>query len=123
MNGSVTKKQLLNKLITSYNKTFLIRTFCRSKMTYGIENVSLTKKDINDLKVAEGKILKRALGLSKYASTTAVQQALELGTTEDILKLEKLKFFLRLLENSVTYAILNDQIKDTRNLPAKSLLN
>lgn len=119
----LTKHGLLNKAMSANLKAFLIRTFCRSKMVYGLENVSLTKKDTNDLKVVEGKILKRALSLSKYSSTTAVQQALGLGTTEDTLNLQRLKFFLRLLENAVTHAILNNQLKDAKNLPAKSLLN
>lgn len=86
------KHGLLNKEMSADLKAFLIRTFCRSRMTYGLENVFLTKKDIGDLKVVEGKIIKRALMLSKFTSTSTIQQALKLGETDDLIKLQKLIF-------------------------------
>lgn len=92
-------------------------------MVYGLENLSLTKKDISDLKILEGKIIKRALSLTKYASTTAIQQALGLGETDNLIATQKLKFFTRLINNSVTRNILESQLKEIKQIPAKSLLN
>ena len=91
-------------------------------MVYGLENIFLTKRDVNDLKVLEGKIIKRALALPKFSSTSTIQQALKLGETEEMVKRQKLKFFVRLLDNRATNAIIQAQLTKYNQLPAKSLL-
>ena len=78
---------------------------------------------MKDLATLEGKIIKRALSLSKYSSTSAILDALNLGDTVDHLKTLKLSFFIRLLNNSLTRNILSNQLDNPKSLPAKSLLS
>ncbi len=55
-------------LINSQTSPFLIaqlfKTFVRPKILYGMESLDLTKTEVNSLRKAETKVLKRLLGLS-----------------------------------------------------------
>ncbi len=103
-------------------KTFLYNTYCRATLKYGIENTHFNQTQLKLLQTQEGIILKRALMLSKYSSTTKLFKALEIEPITSIIKSHKLKFILRLAENQLTKRLLDNQCKDYDHLHKESLV-
>jgi hypothetical protein len=104
-------------------KCFLVETFCRSRLQYGIENVILTKNDLRSQQSTEAKVLKRALNLSKFSCTTDLLNALEMTSIETVSRMRKLSFLLQLMTNSFTKQIVEALVYDHMNISAKSLIS
>ncbi len=83
-------------------KAHLYKAYCRSTLTYGLENVYLNKQDLNELAKYEAKILKASLRVSKRSSTTRVMRILGIESIEKTLIQRKLGFFIQLMNNVVT---------------------
>ena len=103
-------------------KTFLFETYCRSTSQYGLANTHLTHKDLADLGILEGKIIKVAFGLTKYHSTTTLYNAIKITPLDELIKIRKLQSFLQLLKFDVTARIIEQQINDESSLSNKSLM-
>lgn len=92
---------------TSVNvKTFLYKVYCRPVLLYGIENLTLQKKDVKNIQTIEGTLIKYSYSLSKTTRTTNLLNAVEIDQSSNRIQLIKLKFFLRLLNNDTTRNIL-----------------
>ena len=87
-------------------KSFLYKVYSRSTLKYGFENVYFNKKLINEIKGHEGTMIKRALYLPKYCSTTAILNALNIQPVDMLIKKCKLNFLLGLTKDKLTYKIL-----------------
>ena len=57
---------------------------CRPILTYGCETINLRMKHRQDLDKLQSKLLKTALGLSKFARTTPLLEALKLPKISDV---------------------------------------
>ena len=82
----------------------------------------MTQTSYKDLESVEAKIIKRALGLSKYQSTSMIINALDIAPTIAIVKIRKLEFVKQLQRNTLTNKILNEQLKKKTLLAAKSYI-
>lgn len=113
---------LNTNILSSELKSFLIGVYCRSTLQYGIENTYMTQTSYRELEMIEAKIIKKALGLSKYQSTSMIINALDIAPTIDIIKIRKLEFAKQLQKNSLTSRILKEQLNKKTLLSAKSYI-
>jgi hypothetical protein len=103
-------------------KIKLIKIYCTTTLTYGMQCCDLTSKDINDLHSTEAQLVKRSVGLSKYAKTTPFYNALFLNNMDTTLKIIKLKFLIQLMDNELCKHILTNQMMQPNKLHKSSLL-
>jgi hypothetical protein len=107
------KKVGINSLNMSVElKKFLMDVYGRSTLLYGVENTFLYKRDYKDLAGLESKIIKNAVKLNKYHSTSLLNDALEIKPLESVIEIRKIKFMLRLMRYPITSAILEAQSSD-----------
>jgi hypothetical protein len=111
---------LNTNILSTELKSFLLNVYCRSSMQYGVENTYLTEKAYNEYTTVEANIIKRALGLSKYHSTTMIMNALDQAPTAASIKIRKLSFTKQLCQNKITYRILGQQFDEVAKLATKS---
>jgi hypothetical protein len=101
-------------------KAFLFDTYCRSTTQYGLSCNYLTQKDVSDLAILEGKILKVAFGLTKYHSTSMLLHAIKLKPLEKLIKIRKLQTIQQLMGYELTADIINKQLTENKRIPCKS---
>jgi endonuclease/exonuclease/phosphatase family metal-dependent hydrolase len=97
---------------TSVNmKTFLYKVYCRPILYYGIENLTLNKKDVQTIQSIEATLIKYSYNLSKTTRTTNLLNAVEIEQSNNRIKVTKLKFFIRLMKNEITRRIIDVIVK------------
>jgi hypothetical protein len=104
-------------------KIKLIKIYCTTTLTYGMQCCDLNIKDVNDLHSTEAQLIKRSLNISKYAKTTPLYNALYLNNMETTLTVIKLKFLIQLMNNELCMHILKTQMLQPNKLHKSSLLN
>lgn len=111
----------MNNIINEYSNPFLIaqlyKTFIRPVLLYGNEALDLRKSEINDLKRAEGNIIKKLLHIPIRSRTTWLLNALNIVPMDIYLENQKLNFIKRLIDNKFTcklikYDMKNDMLND-----------
>lgn len=113
---------LNTNILSAELKSFLVGVYCRSSLQYGIENTYLTGRAYNELESVEARIIKRALGLSKYHSTSMIINALDLTPTVETIKIRKLSYTKQLLRNNLTRRLLGIQLEQRADLATKSYI-
>jgi len=111
-----------NWKMTTNIKSFLYNTFCRPTLLYSAEINSYSKTQTVKMQQVEGTTIKRALGLSKYASTSKILNALGIINLDAALKQSKVRFFGQLIKNQMAMMLLMDQIENPGNLHHNSFL-
>jgi hypothetical protein len=111
-----------SNILNAELKSFLINVYCRSSLQYGIENSYLNESDYKEMTSIEARIIKRALGLSKYHSTTMIINALKTQPIVTMIKTRKLAFVKQLWLNPLTRRILNQQLDKLNELATKSFV-
>jgi hypothetical protein len=109
-------------LLSAELKSFLLSVYCRSTLQYGIENSYMNERLYKELTTAEGNIIKRALGLTKYHSTSMIINALEMEPTTTMIKIRKLAFINQLCKNHLTRRIIEQQLQMKSSLATKSYI-
>ena len=74
---------------------FIYKTYCQSILKYGLEFINLKNEELMKLNIRQNILIKRAIGLSKYAKTTPLFKCLKKFFYQS--KLEKIKLPLRSL--------------------------
>ena len=83
-------------------KAHLYKTYIRPTLVFGLENILLTKKVVNELKRFEGNLVKGMLNISTRCRTTCLFMSLNIMLTEIYLNNPKMDFFKRIVENDFT---------------------
>ena len=113
----------INSVVVSPEiKGFLINVYCRSALQYGIENSFLNEGEYKEIASMEGRIIKRALALTKYHSTSMIINSLDIEPLTETIKMRKASFVKQLMGNRVTRKILNMQLGNLKLLANKSLI-
>ena len=73
---------------------------CRPILTYGCETINLRMKHRQDLDKLQSKLLKTALGLSKFARTTPLLEALKIPKISDVVDDNMLSLIKNMVNNS-----------------------
>jgi hypothetical protein len=103
-------------------KKFLIDVYGKSTLLYGIENTYLFNKDYNELNSLESRIMKNAVGLNKYHSTTLLNDALDIRPIAETVKTSKLKFIARLTKNQTTAEVLESLGRNKSQVSKQSIV-
>jgi hypothetical protein len=106
--AGVYNSQLSVKLISR-----LYMVYLRPILTYGLDVISLTKTQEDDLSTIETNMIKKMLGISKCCHHSELLRALYIKDFHLNLKISKLNLVLRLLINTFTKEILVQRIKQT----------
>jgi hypothetical protein len=93
-------------------KAFMYKVYCRPILYYGIENLSLLKKDLKEIQTAEATLIKRSLGLSKTVHSSKLLTAMEITPAVDRIQSIKLNFLKRICGNEKTAKIINALIHE-----------
>ena len=72
----------------------------RPVLTYGVHAVTLTKKSRVELEKVQGKLLKSALGVSKFCRTTPLLKAMDIQRIDDIISSQQLSLMKTILSNN-----------------------
>lgn len=100
--NSLRKIGIANSETSATMKSFLFKVYCRPILHYGLENLTLTKKDLKKIQTIESTLIKNSLNLSKTTRSTKLLMAMNIELAINRISLAKLKFFQRLLRNDVT---------------------
>jgi hypothetical protein len=113
------KKEMLSK-----TKSILYKAHLRPLLYYGIDCISLNIGETREIYSTEGNTLKLIHGLYTGILSTELFLALGMDTSENRIKLNKLKLFLRLCRCDYTISILNSIIIENTLIPVKdSIIN
>jgi endonuclease/exonuclease/phosphatase family metal-dependent hydrolase len=96
-------------------KSHMFKCYIRPIMYYGIENVNMFNSEIKKIQTLESQIVKRMLGLDKRTRSTHLLNSIGIEPVEEKLKILKLKFAKRLINNVITGRILQHQIINDKN--------
>lgn len=76
-------------------KTYLWKTIGVPMMTYGMETIPLSKRDLKTLNSTQGAVVKRVMGIPKRSHHTRLLDALRLKTIDDIINTNTQKLYHR----------------------------
>lgn len=110
-----------SKYLENDLKKFLSEVYCRSTLLSCIENTFMTQRDTKEIQTLESKIIKVAVGLNKYHSTSMLNNALQITPLEETIKMRKLQFVKNLLKHSVTRKIIEAHNENKQGNHPKSL--
>lgn len=107
-NNRLNKYGYYNNNMDPMLKSSLYKCYSRSVLLYGIENINLRKTELKKLQTIEATLIKRSLGLSNRTRNTNLLYALNIEPMDLRVKLSKLKFILRLMQNEYTKTFIID---------------
>lgn len=124
------KTMKLNKLdfdkneMPSSTKSLLYKTHVRPVLLYGIDCLNLKQKNEDALYTAEGNTIKLAHNLYTGIKSTELFLAMGMDTTYNVLKINKLKLFIRLCKCEYTNELLQSIMNEHVIYPVKdSIIN
>jgi hypothetical protein len=84
---------------------FVYKQYCQSIIRYGMDCLFLPAKKLDEYNTRQSILLKQAIGLSKYARTTPLLNALNVEKVSEIYMKHKYYFYKQLMNNSLTRAV------------------
>ncbi len=100
-----------NTSLSDRIKGILYNTFTRSKLSYALENATLSQNDINKLVRIEGKIIKKAFNLSNNSFTSPLLKAMKITSIAQTIERRKLTLIQQLVTNELTRQIIMNNEK------------
>ena len=100
----------------------LYKTYSRTALLYGVENVILLSGELDRLKFFDTNPFQKTLDLYSTSHNTALFNAIKLSTKYENLMLIKLNFIVRLARNRLTSDFTNELLAGYTNVPNKSLI-
>ncbi len=86
---------------------FIYKQFCQSIFKYGMETVHLSKKDVNEFNVRQNLLIKRTIGVSKFAKTKPLFQVLRIESIPQLYVKHKVFFFKQVMRNKLAKECYN----------------
>jgi hypothetical protein len=102
---------IINSHMDVFTKVKLFNIYIRPLLLYGMETVQLNGDEFNDLKVNEGNILKKMIGIPNSSKSTELYELFKLNTTATQLNVSKLKLLQRMQENTYTNELIKECIR------------
>jgi hypothetical protein len=99
-------------------KSTLYQSYVRPIMIYGLETLTLKKKEVEEIVQFDTKLMKMMLGLTKYSYSNQVNMILKIPKLEDVLQMNKLNLLKQLIENNYT----RELVKYTYDMDSSSIL-
>ncbi len=65
-------------------QSYLYKHICQPSLTYGLECINISDKDLQNLNTVQGKLIKQSLGLSKHSHNTQLLEAMSIKSVTDI---------------------------------------
>ena len=88
-----------------------------------INNINnISKSQIQKMQRIEGAIVKRSLGLSKYASTNKVLCALGIMDLQNALNQSKVRFLGQIMKNEMAAQLITNQLENISNIHEHSFI-
>lgn len=111
--------------LTPQHKMHLYGVYGRPILLYGLESLQLTQQELQKLQRTEANIIKGCLRLRRRCRTKKLIYAMGVETMEDTLKRIKCHFTIRILNNPLTYMIINEiiRLKQGKNVHNRSHLH
>ena len=97
---------LTDASLRTNSKVLVFKSFIRSTLHYGLENMNLSDSLVKELRRIEGNFIKSIIGLPNRCHTSELLQAMSILETDLYLKKLKLSFFKRLMLNELTRDVL-----------------
>ena len=101
---------MYSEYLTPYRKADFYVVMVRSIMLYAADCTVYNKGQQDKLRRCETMMMKLALGVRKHCHNTEIMYGLKIDRMEDRLKILKLNFFQRLLDNSYTNEIIRNVV-------------
>lgn len=96
--------------------SFLYKQYCQSIFNYGLENLSVSKVILKELDTRQSILLKNNLGLTKYARSTPLLNALKILSVTNLYYKYKILFFKQINSISMCKEIFNYLYGSYKNL-------
>ena len=106
--------------INPHLQSYFYKTFCLSKLVYGLEFMNLNNSNIKNLDLQQNSLIKYMLGLSKYSHVTDVFRVLKLFRMNELYIFAKLSFLKNLKKNKTCTHIFNNLIINKLNFCNKN---
>ena len=71
--------------LNTNSKVHLYKTICQPTLMYGLDCLSLTKRNIDDVQATQGRIMKHVCGLGKRSRHSALLQALGISNAGNVI--------------------------------------
>jgi hypothetical protein len=81
---------------------FIYKQYCQSIFRYGLECLFLTSSKLNEYNIRQNLMIKQSIGLSKYALSTPLLNALRIEKIPEIYHKHKIYFFRQIMMNRLT---------------------
>jgi hypothetical protein len=86
---------------------FIYKQYCQSIIRYGLECLYLPEYKIKEFNVRQNIMLKQAIGLSKFALSTPLLNALKVEKITEVYMKQKLYFYKQIMANSLSKTVFN----------------
>jgi hypothetical protein len=104
---------LKNSLLDPEMKGLMIQSLVRSKLSYGMENATITRSTLNGLETFENNMIKKYFNVSKKSYTKPLLEIANVKPFSDSIKIRKYSAIVQLLSNNLTGSVVlnnNDHI-------------
>ena len=112
---------LSSKATSPFLQSFLYKTLCLSRFTYGLETLHVDQGLIDQINVSQNKLVRFFVGLKKFCRMTNVLQVLRIFNINDLLFFCKLNFVKNSTNNNITRNILISILNNDCKYPKKTL--
>ena len=86
---------------------FIYKQYCQSIIRYGLECLHLPEYKIKEFNIRQNMMLKQAIGLSKFALSTPLLNALKVEKITEVYMKQKLYFYKQIMSNKLTKQVFN----------------
>ena len=119
--GKLTALGFTSEIYHPTLKAQMIKAYIRPVLSYGLENIWLTRTNLNRIKRQEGNVLKNCLKISRNCHSSDLYSALSIDQTITYIQRIKFKIFLRLKNNSITNDLIKTliELKDVNSFTTK----
>jgi hypothetical protein len=98
----------------------LYKTYSRTTLLYGIENLCLNVGELNRVSKFEKSLLKKSLKFAPYHHSDHLLDALKLNNMDEKIHVIKLSFYIRILNNNYTKEFAKNLLNLYKGVPQKN---
>ena len=107
-------------LISPKLQSFIYKTYCLSKFTYGLETITINKTTRDYINSSQNQLLRQIIGLNKYCRMTNIRKCLQILNFEQLYIVSKLSFLQSINNNEISVKILNYLLQQINDLSRTS---
>jgi hypothetical protein len=111
---------LRSNALSKNAKAQILKSFCRPVLLYGVENATINKGQLKDLKTQESLLVRGIFKLNKHSCTSEVLSAMRMDSMANTIEKAKLKFFVRMIQHPVTRILTINEIERVSELVVRN---